>query len=201
MTYLPPLILAVEDELSGTVLQRLLNNSGRGFVINRLIVERGFGRLKTGIPKYRNASHGIPHVVLTDLDRYVCPSKLLADWNATQLPASMLLRIAVREVEAWLLADREGIAKFLNIPKTKVPANPEAIDDPKQVLINLARKSRRKRLAEEIVPPIGSAAPIGPMYNSRLSEFTLSTWNIASASAIAPSLNRTINRIQQFLAA
>jgi hypothetical protein len=164
-----------------------------------LVVERGFGQLKVGIPKYRNASLDLPHVVLTDLDRYACPRELLTDWRATQLPASMLLRIAVREVEAWLLADRAGIANFLNIPRTKVPTDPETIADPKQTLVNLARKSRRRRLAEEIAPSAGSAAPIGPMYNSHLSWFASTGWNVASARISAPSLDRTMNRIEQFM--
>jgi hypothetical protein len=201
MTYRPPLVLAVEDELSGAVLRRLLDESDRGFAIDRLIIGRGFGQLKAGIPKYRTASRALPHVVLTDLDRYVCPRELLADWRATRLPSSMLLRIAVREVEAWLLADRAGIANFLCIPTVKVPVDPEAIPDPKQALINLARKSRRRRFAEELVPATGSAAPIGPMYNTHLAEFASTRWNVASARGSAASLDRAMNRLGQFMAA
>jgi hypothetical protein len=199
VTYLPPVVLAVEDELSGMVLRRLLAESNRGFVVDRLVVERGFGQLKVGIPKYRSASRSLPHIVLTDLDRYACPSELLADWRATRLPPSMLLRIAVREVEAWLLADRAGIASFLHVPKAKVPSDPETIADPKQMLVNLARKSRRRRLAEEIAPCAGSAAPIGPMYNSHLSEFASTGWNVVSARISAPSLDRAMSRIAQFM--
>lgn len=201
MTYLPPLVLAVEDELSGAVLRRLLAESNRGFVVDRLVVERGFGQLKVGIPKYRNASRSLPHVVLTDLDSHACPSALLADWRATVLPPSMLLRIAVREVEAWLLADRAGIASFLSIPRAKVPTDPETIADPKQTLVNLARRSRKRRLAEEIAPCAGSTAPIGPMYNSHLSGFASSGWDVASARISAPSLDRAMSRIAQFMVA
>jgi hypothetical protein len=154
------LVLAVEDELSAAVLHRLLNESKRGFIVDRVIIERGYGQIKAGIPKFRTASKALPHLLLTDLDKYVCPIELLTDWKATKLPSSMLLRIAVREVEAWLLADRKGIADILHVPVSKVPANPEELSDPKQSLVNLARRSRKRRLAEELAPAVGSSAQL-----------------------------------------
>jgi hypothetical protein len=105
----------------------------------------------------------------------------------------------VREVEAWLLADRVGIAEFLYVDLQKVPHAPEREEDPKRTLINLARKSRKKRLSREIVPAIGSAAPIGPLYNLHFTTFVNNRWDIAKARQAAPSLNRTISRLSSFL--
>ncbi len=56
----------------------------------------------------------------------------------------MCFRVAVREVEAWLLADREQIARFLSIARSRVPQSPETLDNPKQRLVELARHSRRR---------------------------------------------------------
>jgi len=39
---------------------------------------------------------------------------------------NFLFRVAVREVEAWLLAHREGIARFLGISEHLVPLMPTA---------------------------------------------------------------------------
>lgn len=194
-------IVAVEDALSAAVMCRLIRESGRNFVVSRIVNARGYGQLKSGMTKFRNASHTLPHIVLTDLDRYPCPPALLADWKATGLPARMLLRIAVKEVEAWLLADRAGIADFLGVARSKVPHHPEKVADPKRCLINLARNGRKKRLAMEIVPEAGSPTAIGPLYNQRLSEFVDSTWCVEDARSLSPSLDRTLSRLSFFMAA
>lgn len=193
------LLLAVEDELSAAVMCKLVQATGRGFVITRIMNARGCGQLKAGMEKFRTACHVLPHVVLTDLDQYPCPPALIAAWKAKALPPQMLLRIAVREVEAWLLADRDGIANFLSVAKNKVPQDPEAEADPKRTLINLARKSRKRRLSIELVPETGSSASIGPLYNARLSEFVDTAWDVDRARTVAPSLDRTLSRLASFM--
>ena len=192
--------MVVEDELSGAVMRKLIAATGRGFVIDRIINERGNSQIKIGMQqKYRSSSYVLPHVVLTDLDRYPCPPALLNNWNVTDLPPQLLFRIAIREVEAWLLADREGIAEFLHVAVNKIPHAPEAEDDPKRTLINLARRSRKSRLAQELVPAPGSSASIGPLYNARLTEFVHDKWNVDQAKLLADSLSRTLNRLSIFL--
>ena len=199
MTIAPSLVIAVEDELSGAVMSRLISFSGRNFTINRVFNARGNVRLKDGMTKFREASRVLPHIVLTDLDRCPCPPELINNWNANQLPPQLLFRVAVREVEAWLMADRAGIAKFLHIDISKVPHAPETEEDPKRTLINLARKSRKRRLSQEIVPETGSAAKIGPLYNTHFVNFVNSSWDIEQACLCAPSLARTLSRISTFL--
>lgn len=56
----------------------------------------------------------------------------------------MCFRIAVREVEAWLLADAEQAAGFLAVPLARIPAEPETLPDPKATLIALAGRSRKE---------------------------------------------------------
>ncbi len=193
------LLLAVEDELSAAVMCKHVQATGRGFVITRIMNARGCGQLKAGMEKFRTACHVLPHVVLTDLDQYLCPPALIAAWKAKALPPQLLLRIAVREVEAWLLADRDGIANFLSVAKNKVPQNPEAEVDPKRTLINLARKSRKRRLSIELVPETGSSASIGPLYNVRLSGFVTTNWDVERARTASPSLDRALTRLASFM--
>lgn len=193
------IVVAVEDVLSEAVMRRLIASSGRHLVIDRVVNAHGYGQIKAGMAKFKAASRVLPHVILTDLDRYPCPPALLNDWGAISLPPQLLFRIAVREVESWLLADREGIAEFLHIAVTKVPRNPEAEADPKLALINLARRSRKRSLTEELVPQAGSAAPIGPLYNARLREFVNDKWDVDRAMAHADSLARTLTRLCAFL--
>ncbi len=193
-----PLLVAAEDDLSCAVLRKLVAASGR-FVVSREINTHGNDRLQKSISKYKSASHVLPHIVLTDLDMYPCPPALIEGWGATRLPSRLMFRIAVREVEAWLLADRHGIADFLQVALNKVPQVPEAEIDPKRALLNLARKSRSRRLARELVPENGSAARIGPLYNARLSEFVNESWNIERACELAPSLARAVTRLSTFM--
>ena len=199
MTIAHSLIIAVEDELSGAVMGRLIAFSGRNFSINRIFNARGNTQLKAGMTKFRAASRVIPHIVLTDMDRCPCPPELIDNWNANQLPPQLLFRVAVREVEAWLMADRVGIAEFLHIDVSKVPQLPETEADPKRTLVNLARRSKKRRFAQEIVPEAGSSAQRGPLYNTHFVNFVNTSWDIEQACLCAPSLARTLSRISTFL--
>lgn len=180
-------------------MRRLIAVSGKNLVIDRVVVAGGNGPLKAGIERFVAASHALPHVVLTDLDSSSCPPALLRGWRADRLPPRALLRVAVREVEAWLLADRSGIAGFLSVPVVKVPANPEDEPDPKQTLVGIARKSRKRRVAQELAPQSGSSNRVGPLYNARLVEFAACMWDVERARERAPSLDRAMQRLSGFL--
>lgn len=191
-------LLVVEDEPSEAVLRRLVASARHKLKVTTVIRALGAGNIKNRLPNFRNASHVIPHIVMTDLDAYPCPPELLKDWNAGALPERMLIRIAVREVESWLLADREGIAKFIKVPSVKIPLRPDDLPDPKQALLNLARKSRSRRFASEFVPAAGSKAKHGPAYNQYLSEFAAQDWDTTQAALASPSLQRSLVRVQEF---
>lgn len=191
-------VLVSEDELSEAVLRRLLDHAERSFIVHTAITTRGFGGIKAGIDRFRSACKAVPHVVLTDLDQIECAPELLDTWGAVDLPDPMLFRVAVREIEAWLMADRSGLANFLNIPELRLPIQPEAERDPKQTLINAARRSRA-RFARELVPEPGSRRSVGPLYNAHMIRFVRNAWNVGNASLLAPSLARTVDRLKHFL--
>ncbi|MGL5066189.1 MAG: hypothetical protein ACRC62_39975, partial [Microcoleus sp.] len=111
---------------------------------------------------------------------------------------NLLFRIAVKEVEAWLLAHREAFAEFLGISVDLIPADVDKIPDPKQLLINLAKKSKKRTLREAIVPDRNSTSQIGKDYNGQLIQFVNSSWQVASAQTNSPSLERAMNAIVNF---
>ena len=191
--------LVVEDVLSLVLMEKVLAHTGRGYTVLRPLVERGVGNMRKSVSKYLNASRALPHVVLVDLDQTPCAPQLREQWGVATLPRSMLFRVAVREAEAWVLADQEGFASFAGIPVSKISPAPESLADPKQELINLVRRSRNKRLVAELVPAQGSAVSIGPLYNERMRQFVHERWNVDAAMAHAPSLARTFDRLQTFL--
>ena len=69
MTRVHPLYIVVEDVLSETVMSRLLAHvEYTGNMVCR--IARGNGQIKSNLAKYKQASRVIPHIILTDLDRF-----------------------------------------------------------------------------------------------------------------------------------
>lgn len=190
--------LAVEDFLSEAILRKILRQSNRPYEVGTCYSRGGYSYLKDKISGFNNASKGTPFLVLTDLDRYECPPVLIREWLPEPIHPNLLFRVAVREVESWILAHSAAFAKFLGIRKDLIPVNVDAIEDPKRSLINLARKSPHRELRQDIVPPPGSARQQGPDYNGRLSFFVENFWDAMVAMRYSPSLQRAINAITKF---
>lgn len=189
--------LAVEDQLSEAVLREILNITEDRFLVTTCYSRGGFGYLKKNIAGFNNAAKGIPFLVLTDLDTAECPPALIKEWLPYPKHPNLIFRVAVREVEAWLLADNVGFAKYIGIQKDKVPHDVEAIADPKETLVNLTRKSRKRKLREAIVPRTGSQAKQGPDYNGSLIPFVTNHWNIKEAMKNSSSLKKAIDAIKR----
>src|SRR5271163_4824291 len=107
-----PINLAVEDELSETVLRAILAFVDREYWIGTTYGRNGYGYLRRTITGWNRAAHGTPFVLLTDLDSSPCPSALIQEWLRVPLHPNLIFRVAVREVEAWLLADARNLARF-----------------------------------------------------------------------------------------
>jgi hypothetical protein len=193
-----PVNLAVEDVLSETVARRLLANADRSYQVGVAYGRRGYGYLRGTIRGWNRAARGVPFIVLTDLDDYPCPTALIREWLPENKSPNLLLRVAVREVEAWLLADRMNLATYLSVSVTRVPLEPDSLADAKASLVELAGRSRSRDVRTGIAPKQGSTAKQGPDYNASLSDFARSRWNIEAARLSSPSLARTIARLSLF---
>ena len=196
-----PVSLAVEDELSEYVVRTMLNHANRGYAIGTVFRRGGFGHLRIRAREFNRAARGLPYLMLTDLDDSPCASFLIDEWlgkNETKHP-NFLLRVAVREVEAWLLADRSNLARFLAAPEKLFPTQGvELLRDPKKTLVEIAARSKSYETRARIVPKRGSTAKQGPDYNACLGDFVLRQWNIERAAQESESLERTMNRLQTF---
>lgn len=193
-----PINIAVEDPLSEAVLRKILLCSEQPYIIGSCFSRGGFGYLKKSIRGFNNAAKGIPFLVLTDLDRTGCAPMLIREWLPISGHRNLMLRVAVREVEAWILADRSAFATFLMISKNLVPVNADEIDDPKRLVVNLARKSKQREVRKAIVPGLKSTAKVGPDYNGSLMLFAERFWNIDEAVKNSPSLERTVRAVKEF---
>ena len=194
-----PIHLAIEDDLSESVGRRLLLDTGRDYSIGMVFGRGGFGYLRSTANNWNAAAvAGTPILLLTDLDQHPCPSELIESWLDLEPDENLIFRVAVREVESWVLADRDGFADFLGISGALVPSEPDQILDPKQSLVNLARRSRTRALRESIVPRQGSTAVQGPNYNGCLGDFIRNRWNRSSAAERSPSLARAWAKLMTF---
>jgi len=192
---------AVEGTSDEAVLSRLVRSLGGA--IHRVQVQRGKAGLRRALPGYNAAAQGDPWLVLVDLDQdHECAPRLVADW----LPAPsryMCFRVVVREIESWLLADRERFAGFFSVPLSSVPMAPDDVLDAKGVLLASITKSKKRAIREDMLPRLGSGRTIGPAYTSRLIEYAsdgVHGWRPEVAARMSPSLSRCIVRLDALIA-
>jgi len=160
---------AVEGIVDEAVFERLLRTV-KARAAN-VYPTHGKPNLLRRLPGFNEAARHSPWLVLVDLDLDAdCAPPFLLRHLPNPAP-HIMCRIAVRAVEAWLLADRERIARLLHVTERLVPDRPEELPDPKQALIDLARRSSTKEVREDLVPRAGSGRKVGPLYPSRIMEF------------------------------
>lgn len=188
----------LEGYLEEAVAKRILTYCGHN--IGYVYGKKGASYIKNNIQKYYSLTKTSPLLVLSDFidSGYECPpiaKQFYLGPLLEQQSINLIFRFAVNEIEAWLLADRSGAASFLGVPKRKIVMNPEILNDAKQEVINLARKSIKQKILNTIVPYHGGK--VGPEYLTMLKEFTLNKWNIDEAREVSPSLNNCIINLEQ----
>lgn len=192
----PPVNVLVEGITDEAVVRRLLEYAE--LTCATVYGKNGKESLLRRIPNYNQAARFAPWLVVVDLDQ---DAECAPPFVQSVLPNpadGMQLRVAVRAIEAWLLADAERLADFLGIRAAIIPSHPDAEPDPKTALINLARKSRRRAIRQDIVPRPGSGGRVGPGYTGRLIEFVTATehpWRPDVAAQHSDSLRRCVESL------
>lgn len=183
---------AVEGLIDEAVAQRMIEHVGG--MIGPVHGHQGKDYLRRSLGGYNQAARFAPWLVLIDLNSDAECAPALREGLLSFEAAMLRLRIAVREIEAWLLADRERFARFLSVPANATQA-PEAQLDPKRIVVELARRSKRKDVRADIVPRPGSGRREGPGYASRMIEFVQDKqrgWRPEVAALHADSLRRCL---------
>jgi len=187
--------VAVEGDTDVPVAQRILELAGLD--MGAVYIRYGKDSLDLGLAGFNRAARFAPWLVLRDLDRdAACAPELVH--HLLRRPARLMrLRVAVKAMEAWLLADKEELSRFIRVPKARLPIEPERVRDPKQTLINLARTSKLRAIREDMVPAPGTSARVGPGYSARIIEFASTSWRPAVAADRSVSLRRCIESLQR----
>ena len=191
--------IAVEGNLDEAVAERLITLCGGQ--MGEVSPKQGRPYVLEHIGGYNEgARYGGIWFVLVDLDlKPDCAPELVAEMLPN--PAEgMCFRVAVREVEAWLLADRAGFARWASVPVNRIPVDVEAISQPKERLVAIMRQSRHRERQTAIMPRPGSGRTEGPNYSDILAEFVASDWDVEAAASAAPSLARAIRCLRTKIA-
>lgn len=130
--------ICVEDSSGKIFLENILSRVIRDDVTWRIHSYRGIGRIPTGLKSTDNAEHRVildnlpklirgcdktPYVsallVIVDSDRRDCKeflTELKQVHNAVAPNASVIFRLAIEEMEAWMLGDQDAIsAAYQNV--------------------------------------------------------------------------------------
>ena len=187
--------LATEDVLSELVAATLVKEVG--FKTTRNLRQGGFGYLKSNIAKFCNLARTCPVVLFADLDRKTCPPRLIEEWmGRNAAPPNLVIRVVVREIESWLLADHVAMRGLLGARAGALPRDPDTLADPKRALLGLAAGASR-RVREELLADNGAVASQGIGYNALLGKLIRDDWNSDRAAQLSPSLAKARVRLRE----
>lgn len=192
-----PINLVFEDVLSEAVMRKLIAFFPTKYREDKSYNKHGFAAIKRDLKSYNHAAKYTPFFVLTDLDQNECPLTLIREWLTFDKNPNLIFRVAVKEIESWVMADREGFANFASVSLKRVPVNPDDLINPKAALFEIIKKSKKRELKEDILPRY-EGDRIGPNYNGCLAQFVVKSWDIERAIKSSPSLKRAFENLQTF---
>lgn len=192
-----PVAVASEDALSEAIALRLVSEVSLSHYVTHRLRKRGSGYLRSKIKSWCEMARHQLMLVLTDLDETECAPLLRSRWRGGRIePPGLLLRVAVREVESWALADHEALRVLVG-RRGRLPSVPDQLDDPKQFLLALARLAP-KAVRQDLTRDIGDGRiGQGLGYNARLVPWVWQTWQPERAAQRSPSLARTRIRLDE----
>ncbi|MBZ0298265.1 MAG: DUF4276 family protein [Anaerolineae bacterium] len=196
----PPINLAVEGPTDEIVLRHILQYVDIGKKSILIRARKGKAHLLKNLDGFNNAAqYGHRWLVVVDLDQDADCAPTFMKTILSSPAEGMLLRIPVRAIESWLLADRDQFAQFLGIAAANIPLDPELEDHPKRTVINLvSQKCRKTRLREDMLPVPNSGRAVGPGYSSQMERFVTNYWRPEIAAENSDSLRRCIAALQNW---
>ncbi len=189
--------LAVEGETDVPVAERLI--ALVGLQRHAVVTGPGAPNLDPRIPEFNRSGEHVNWLILRDLDHDApCPAELVPNLLGRQpLARRVALRVPVRAVESWLLADREGFAREFGVALRQLPTDPDSLEAPKRRLIDVCRRSRRADIRRGMTPREGSGRSVGPEYVTRIVAFARFAWEPERAAEASESLRRSLAALRR----
>lgn len=144
-------------------------------------------------------AHGNPALAIRDWDGEAsCPGDLVGDLVARRHPR-LTLRVAVYSIESWLMADRGAYARFFGVRLSGIPAQPESIQQPKQMLHNWIRTGEGRHFNRFASNRRRAGVPDWQIVGEFQTRFVDDAWNVTTAmqNGVAPSLNRAFAALKR----
>jgi len=167
---------------------RMVSASGGSSVIDRKLA------------RWTKSSNTFPMLILRDWDQAdgaACAPDLAASLKGETCPANIALRIVVRSIESWLMADIDAAASFFRT--ARIPTDPDLVERPKLALVAACRRSEARTIREGMSPSSSSTSAVGTDYTRLVREFAKDHWDPGRASDTSPSLARAISRLNQLV--
>ncbi len=194
-----PIAIATEDSLSEAIVLRLLSEIASPYIIHHKLGGRGNGYLRSKMGNWCQMASQQVMFVLTDLDRAGCLVDFRRQWLTCEPPVNLVFRIAVREVESWVLADHVAMRSLIG-KNGVLPDSPDDLHDPKRSLLMLAKGAPRD-IRADLVNMIDGCLKQGLGYNTRLIAWVSTEWSPQRAAERSPSLARTQRRLNEAVSA
>ena len=190
--------VVAEDKLTQAVLHKCISDFLPGFSIVRTEVKGGRGNVQRELRAYASLAQVMPVLIGVDLDADECASKLIAGWKSRYgTHQSLIIRVAVREIESWVIADRKRIAKLINANSDTIIFSPDDLGDPKNYFLEAVQKTASIDLRNDLIPRNYNKYPrIGPAYNLQMCKFVELRWRPHVAMRRSDSLARAVRAIQ-----
>lgn len=194
-----PIELLVEGYTDEIFLKKCLGDLG--YAAGNVYGKRGVSYVMDKAAGFAVRGEFSPILILADLmDLGVACAAEGRQLLVPEAPRFALVRLAVPELESWMIASKRELADFFGISVTRIPTNGDVLEDPKRELINLARASNRARIQSMFVPRAGVSSVVGTGYVEGIAEFMSRHWRLAAAADNSASFSRFVERVTQTFA-
>lgn len=191
-----PINVVVEGLSDKAVANQILIETRKDFV-PLFHIKGGKSNIVKKFAAYNYSARTQYWFVLMDIDNpKKCPSAVIQEM-ASELNPGMCFRLAIPQIESWLIADRRGLSKFLGISVDLITTYPDQLPNAKTEMVNLAYKSTKRLIRNDMVLETKNSIEPGLGYSLRLSEFASKHWNVHEASLNSPSLAKCINALKK----
>lgn len=188
----------VEGVIDAAVITAAVRSCGAE--IGTIYGQQGKDLIRKRLRGYENAARYSPWLVVVDLDNDAsCAPELVSEW-LPERSSRICFRVAVREIESWLIADHERFAAFLGVAASALPDDPDTVQNPKELVVALAARSRKRAVRADRTPRPGSRRNVGVAYPSRLVEFVTlreGGWQPNAARKNSASLDAALRCIER----
>lgn len=189
--------LAVEGDTDVPVAERLIGLVG--LEPHAVVTGPGAPNLDPRIPEFNRSGEHLNWLILRDLDHDAsCPAELVPNLlGGRPMAQRVVVRVPVRAVESWLLADRDSFSREFGVALSLLPEDPDSLDDPKRRLIDVCRRSRRADVRRGMAPREGSRRRVGAEYVTRIVAFARFAWDPERAAETSESLRRSLAALRR----